>query len=651
MSARSSSGTSTPVYAEKAAETIQRNFRGFKDRLKVREKAAFNINQLIEYAEEQDHLNLNKFFMRWIKLIKNKSNEEVSNYVSTSIQDDLLKINENDIKIEPNYTGPHISENFNEADFEKLLHSFRNNEILHTRYAIMILNKAISVLEKLPNINEISCLEQNGAHHHELNSSQLSSASSASLASAKNVEIEVGVAEDFRVNVVGDIHGQFIDLFTIFDLNGLPSPSNIYLFNGDFVDRGTQQCEVYFTLLYALVLYGGTNKCFFVNRGNHEDYGCSVRFGFKEEIMTKYCLYSKLIMKKCSLSFGWLPLGSIITQQGSKDQLNRILVVHGGISSDTDLDVLKNLNRVNYNSLDGIHKDTNEKEKNERNQIQDLLWSDPQTGTGCTFNKQRHIAKQWGPDVTEQILSKFGISLLIRSHECKNEGYEFHHNNKCITIFSASNYCGGINKGSICVIRPKQKLEIKQFIAPGSGEKDKERVELFETKAIRGLKRLVYTNHQLIRDEFKKLDPKNTGYISLSDWSNALTKALAVEKIPWLKYKDKLVEYNPKKQMVKYETVFDNCDVLYTFTTEHKDINDVLARYKETLVALFNLIDDNHSGSINLQEFANACKIIFLDQNEAISDESIKSMIEAMDTNKDGKIDLAEFTQAFIIYT
>ena len=124
------------------------------------------------------------------------------------------------------------------------------------------------------------------------------------------------------------------------------------------------------------------------------------------------------------------------------------------------------------------------------------------------------------------------------------------------------------------------------------------------------------------------MDPKNTGYLSLSDWANALTRALAVEKIPWLKYKDKLVEYNPKKQMVKYESVFDNCDVLYTFTTEHKDINEVLARYKETLVALFNLIDDNHSGSINLQEFANACKIIFLDQNEAISDESIKSMIE-----------------------
>lgn len=153
------------------------------------------------------------------------------------------------------------------------------------------------------------------------------------------------------------------------------------------------------------------------------------------------------------------------------------------------------------------------------------------------------------------------------------------------------------------MIRPRQKLEIKQFIAPGCGEIDKERIELFEQKAIRGLKRLLYANRAIIRDEFKKLDTRNTGQITLSDWSNALTIAMKMERIPWLKYKDKLVEYNAKKCLVKYETSFDNCDVLYTFTTEHSSINDALARYKETLVALFNLIDDNHSGRQYVENF------------------------------------------------
>lgn len=317
-----SSGKSTPDFADKAAETIQRNFRGFKDRLKVRERAAFNIVNLIEYAEEQDHLNLNKFFVRWIEMIKNKSCDEVTRYISTSIQEDHAHINESDIKIEPTYRGVHLSDVFNEDDFVKLLDSFRQGETLHTRYALLILNKAIEHLKQLPNINEISVLEEQ----------------------KRKLSAEEGLTDeadqlDFRVNVVGDLHGQFIDLYTIFELNGLPSRSNMYLFNGDFVDRGPQQCEVYFTLLYAACLYGGKDMaCFFLNRGNHEDYGCSVRFGFKEEVMSKYCLYSKLIMKKCVHTFTLLPLAALITQQGLKDQLNRILV--------GNLDSLINLSNI-----------------------------------------------------------------------------------------------------------------------------------------------------------------------------------------------------------------------------------------------------------------------------------------------------------------
>lgn len=41
---------------------------------------------------------------------------------------------------------------------------------------------------------------------------------------------------------------QFYDLLNIFDLNGLPSEENPYLFNGDFVDRGSFSLEVILTL-------------------------------------------------------------------------------------------------------------------------------------------------------------------------------------------------------------------------------------------------------------------------------------------------------------------------------------------------------------------------------------------------------------------
>ena len=48
---------------------------------------------------------------------------------------------------------------------------------------------------------------------------------------------------------------QFYDLLNIFEMNGLPSDSNPYLFNGDFVDRGSFSVECIFTLLAFKCLY------------------------------------------------------------------------------------------------------------------------------------------------------------------------------------------------------------------------------------------------------------------------------------------------------------------------------------------------------------------------------------------------------------
>ena len=71
----------------------------------------------------------------------------------------------------------------------------------------------------------------------------------------------------------------------LFRLNGTPSDKHYYLFNGDFVDRGSWSCEI------ALLLYANKwlrPQAFFLNRGNHETDDMNRVYGFEGECKAKY---------------------------------------------------------------------------------------------------------------------------------------------------------------------------------------------------------------------------------------------------------------------------------------------------------------------------------------------------------------------------
>ncbi|KAL6072383.1 Serine/threonine-protein phosphatase [Balamuthia mandrillaris] len=232
---------------------------------------------------------------------------------------------------------------------------------------------------------------------------------------------ELRIPQGARLTVLGDTHGQLDDLLTVFRLNGVPSPMNIYLVNGDFVDRGDYGFEICM-LLFSFKLY--CPQCIYLNRGNHEASHMNAKYSFEAEVLRKY---DRKMLDKVQEVFKYLPLATLIH--------DRVLVLHGGLFSSNDI-TLDHIRSIDYK------RQAPRKVQSFNDQLfSEILWSDPRPITG-TAPSQRGAGVYFGQDVTQQFLERNGLSLIIRSHEMVAEGFQLMHGRQIITLFSASNYCG-----------------------------------------------------------------------------------------------------------------------------------------------------------------------------------------------------------------
>lgn len=243
------------------------------------------------------------------------------------------------------------------------------------------------------------------------------------------IDINVEDKVDHTITVCGDVHGQFYDLYNIFEMNGVPSSTNKYLFNGDFVDRGSFSVEVITSLYLAKLVWPDG---LFLTRGNHESRRMTKLYGFEGEMRHKG---APIIYDVYCESFDHLPLAHSIN--------GRVFVVHGGLSIRPG---------VTVDEINKICRRTDE----DGELMSDLLWADPQPEPGSAPSK-RGVSNTFGPNVTQNFLDTNGFELIIRSHEMKDEGYEIEHGGKLITVFSAPNYCDQIkNKGAYLKFTGKQ---------------------------------------------------------------------------------------------------------------------------------------------------------------------------------------------------
>ena len=267
------------------------------------------------------------------------------------------------MSIDDNYNGPVLSADGKvTVEFMKeLIEAFKQGTKLHRKYAYKIIHNAREIFQ------------------------------------VENTLVHVNIPDDKKFTVCGDIHGQFYDLLNIFELNGLPSKDNPYLFNGDIVDRGSFSVECILTLFGYKVLYP---KHFFMSRGNHESKTLNQIYGFQSEVKAKY---SDEMYELFAEMFNLLPLCHCLNK--------RVLVMHGGLFADDGitLEQIRLTDRVRQPPNEGI--------------MCDLLWSDPFPGLGRQPSN-RGVGVQFGSDVTEAFCKLNNLDYIIRSHEPKDEGYE-----------------------------------------------------------------------------------------------------------------------------------------------------------------------------------------------------------------------------------
>ncbi|MBX5321529.1 MAG: metallophosphoesterase family protein [Candidatus Bathyarchaeota archaeon] len=240
--------------------------------------------------------------------------------------------------------------------------------------------------------------------------------------------------------IVGDLHGDLESLIDILKSSGFPQKLSqdenaVAIFLGDYGDRGYYSAEVYYTLLKLKLNFP---RQIILMRGNHEgpedlmasphDLPWQFQSRFDTEWMKAYtqirelfnCLYNAVLVE------------------------DRYLMVHGGPPPKA-----KSLEDLAYAHV----------RHPKESLLEDLLWSDPTDAISETCASPRGAGKLFGEKVTNEVLQRFCVKVLIRGHEPCQEGYKIDHNGKILTLFSRKGPPYFNENGAYLLVQLSQKTQ------------------------------------------------------------------------------------------------------------------------------------------------------------------------------------------------
>ena len=235
------------------------------------------------------------------------------------------------------------------------------------------------------------------------------------------------------VTICGDVHGQFHDLLELFTIGG-KCPDTNYLFMGDYVDRGYHSIETLSLLLLLKIRYPTR---IYLTRGNHESTEITQLYGFYDECVQKFG--SANVWKMFTELFNYLPISAIVN--------NKIFCLHGGLSPDIE-------------TIDEIRKIDRRRDIPSSGAMCYLLWSDPEDRNGWGISP-RGAGFVWGYDCSDEFLYENNLMFVARAHQLIMKGYNWCHNKKVLSIFSAPNYCYRCgNDAAIMEVEDENRVEL-----------------------------------------------------------------------------------------------------------------------------------------------------------------------------------------------
>lgn len=262
--------------------------------------------------------------------------------------------------------------------------------------------------------------------------------------------------------VLGDLHGNLHDLMIYENSLWKMGPTCVaanFLFLGDYVDRGEYGIEVILYLLCHKVL---CPEKYWLLRGNHELRNVQLGFTFKTECLDKLGVkMGEQLWTALNNVFDLVPICAVIDES--------IFCAHGGIPAHTT-------------RLEELYKiPTPLSTPEDQCPIAwEILWNDPvgpqefasyadlaraqnavASPQGFLANAKRGTAYYFSEEALNRFLTVNRLSHVIRAHEVIPSGYQYHMGGRCITVFSSSKYCGGLNEAAVVLVNDDKIRVIK----------------------------------------------------------------------------------------------------------------------------------------------------------------------------------------------